>query len=139
MGKIQIISAREAFDVQIGESVFTIRRLHRDVIANSRRRHTRIVPAEEPGAQPRTEVDEQAVNDDLVDYVIQAWTGVTGPGDEDVPCTLENKLALPTSALGDLLVRARALNTRGDLDLAVKNLQPPSGQAGPGSGRTPPA
>ena len=127
MGKVQIISREEAFEVQVGDSVFVLRRLTRDVLAESRRRHTRTVAPDEPGGTPRDEVDGEAVNDDIVDYVIQAWRGVSDHRGAEVDCTRENKLALPGTVLGELLGRSRALNMQGDLELDVKNLKPPSG------------
>ena len=87
MPKVQIISKTESFEVAIGESVFVLRRPSRQVLAEIRKRHTRRVTRDEPGAFPEEVVDDQAIEQDMVDYVIQAWRGVAGPDGQDVPCT----------------------------------------------------
>ncbi len=48
-------------------------------------------------------VDNAALNDAIIDYVIVDWTGV-GP---DAPCTLDNKLKLPVALQKALLDQAQ--------------------------------
>ncbi len=64
------------------------------------------LPAHPPTGEQLSEEQRVAFNDALLDWTIQAWRGIAGAeGDDDAPCTLENKKALLEShgVLGDWL------------------------------------
>ncbi len=94
---IQIIDPEEAFKLRLEGAVFTLRRLDSATLMAIERRH----------AHTPSEARRQRINDDVLDYIIRDWKGVFSPlGGEEVPCTRENKLRLPTSIKLKLLEAA---------------------------------
>lgn len=84
------------------DAVYTLRSLSVAVAREIGKRHTRL--EFDPKTHRKVEiVNGEAVNDDVVDYIIAGWTGIAG----DVPCTKENKLKLPVPVQKALLERAQ--------------------------------
>jgi len=134
--KIELISRDECIELRdaSGDVVLGIRRMDPDLVTECRRRHTVHHDAERPGERPRDEVDERAVDMDLYDYLILWWRGVTLPGGAEAPCTRENKWRLPAGLKGQILTLAHAVDTKGTLELELKNSGAPSGPPVPGGG-----
>ena len=97
MSFIEIVEAEETFDLEIGESTLTLRRFDSELYKNIEKRHTAKSKNLRQGGWIK-EVDEYAVNEDLLDHMIVGWKNVKSPlTGEDVPCTREMKLKLPGS------------------------------------------
>lgn len=97
---IQIIDPEERFKVSIAGATFMIRRLDTASLMALERRH-------KGGGKPS---QKHTINDDILDYILQDWQQVGSPvGGGDVPCTRENKLALPTSIKLKLLASAQGV------------------------------
>ncbi len=97
---IQIIDPEERFKVSIDGAVFMVRRMDTATLMALERRHK--------GASKAAQ--GQTINDDILDYILQDWQNVGSPvGGADVPCTRENKLALPTSVKLKLLASAQGV------------------------------
>jgi len=97
---LEIIDPEETFELRIGESVLVLRRLDEPALKEIRKRHTRKQTEFVNHRPVRVEVtDEDAVNADVLDYVIVGWRNVRHPVTKaEVPCTRENKLRLPGKA-----------------------------------------
>lgn len=52
-------------------------------------------------------IDQEALNDAIVDYVIVGWSGVSVGAEGPAPCTVENKLKLPVPLQRALLDQAQ--------------------------------
>ncbi|KMY69142.1 hypothetical protein AAU61_06425 [Desulfocarbo indianensis] len=92
---IQIIDPEERFRVEIDGAGLFIRRIDSAALMAIERRR-------------QGEGNRQAINDDVLDYVLLDWEGVSSPlGDSQVPCTRENKLRLPTSVKLKVLAAAQ--------------------------------
>jgi len=89
MSKVQLVSADESFEFQIGDSIFTLARIPADETTRMLRKHTK----RRPGGQE--EVDSLTFNRAYRDRAIKDWKGVLGAGNEEVPCTSEMKMLLP--------------------------------------------
>lgn len=84
---IQIIDPEERFSLEIEGATFTLRRIDSAALLALERR--------QPGAAPGR---EGSLNDEVLDYILLDWQGVTSPlGLAEVPCTRENKLRLPAA------------------------------------------
>jgi len=95
MSFIEIIEDQETFELAIGESSFTLRRFDSQVYKNIEKRHTTKSKNLRQGGWIK-EVDEYAVNEDLLDYMIVDWKNIKSPiSHEDVPCDKEMKNKLP--------------------------------------------
>ncbi len=91
---IQIIDPEERFPVEMEGAGFTLRRLDSATLMAIERRH-------------KSEPDRNHINEDVLDYVLLDWRGVTSPlGGLEAPCTRENKLRLPTAVKLRLLAAA---------------------------------
>jgi len=100
MAFLTIVEEDERIDVKIEESVIFCRRYSVAVAEKiekpfKRRRKDR---------QGRfyTDVDEDGLNKAVLDYIITGWQDVVNNKAENVPCTIETKLALPESALSEI-------------------------------------
>ena len=94
---IEIIEDQETFELEIGESAFTLRRFDSETYRKIEKKHTKREKNLRTG-QIFREVDEYAVNEDLMDYMIVGWRGIKSPTTgNDVPCTKEMKNKLPGS------------------------------------------
>ena len=97
MSFIEIVEAEETFELEIGESVLTLRRFDSELYKKIEKRHTTKSKNLRQGGWIK-EVDEYAVNEDLLDHMIVDWKKVKSPlTGEDVPCTREIKMKLPGS------------------------------------------
>lgn len=95
MGFIEIVEDGETFELPIGDSILTLRRFDSEVYRKIEKKHTKKEKNYRTG-QMIKDVDEYAVNLDLLDYMIIGWKGVRSPvSGEDVPCTKEMKSKLP--------------------------------------------
>ena len=104
MSKIQLVSADEEFDYQIGDSVLTLRRIPADETTRMLRRHTK----KRPGGQD--EVDSLTFNREYRDRAIRSWRGVEDRHGADVPCTAETKMLLPDDAWREIQQAIGAAN-----------------------------
>lgn len=136
MPRIELISPDESFTLGDADSSFTLRRLGTETAREIRRRHTRRIDPDRPGDYPRDETDEAEVERDQLDYIIQDWKGIAGPGGADAPCTRDNKSRLPQTVKIQILTAAHAVNTSGDLEAQLKNWPRPSGTPAPAGGST---
>lgn len=94
---IEIVEDQETFELEMGDSRFVLRRFDSDVYRKIEKKHT-IKNKNHRTGQIFTEIDEYAVNDDLLDYMIVDWSGIKSPTtSSDVPCTKEMKSKLPGS------------------------------------------
>lgn len=97
MAFIEIVEGQETFELEIGDSALTLRRFDSEVYKRIEKKHTKKEKNYRTGQVIR-DVDEYAVNLDLLDYMIVDWRGVKSPTTgEDVPCTKEIKQKLPGS------------------------------------------
>ncbi|MDA3832604.1 MAG: hypothetical protein PF495_04330 [Spirochaetales bacterium] len=97
MAFIEIVEDQETFELEIGESGLTLRRFDSEVYRKIEKKHTKKEKNYRTG-QKMKEVDEYAINLDLLDYMIVGWRGVRSPTTgEDVPCNKEMKAKLPGS------------------------------------------
>lgn len=97
MAFIEIVEDQETFELEIGDSVLTLRRFDSEVYKKIEKKHTKREKNYRTG-QVIKDVDEYAVNLDLLDYMIIDWRGIKSPTTgEDVPCTKEVKQKLPGS------------------------------------------
>lgn len=95
MSFIEIVEENESFRLEKGESWFDLRRFDTEVYRQIEKRHT-TKRKNIRGGGWIVEVDEYAVNQDLLDYMITGWGNVKSPTTKkDVECTRENKLKLP--------------------------------------------
>jgi hypothetical protein len=99
---VTIVEEDEEFEHQIGESIFGLRRFNTEIYRQIRKRHTKAPKFRRN--QMIDQIDEDAINADLLDYMIKWWkkvkSSVTG---KDVECTKENKLKLPGSAQVEII------------------------------------
>ncbi|MFZ5586302.1 MAG: hypothetical protein ACOZHQ_10270 [Thermodesulfobacteriota bacterium] len=94
---IQIIDPEESFELGLEGAVIRLRRLDSATQQALERRHA---------ADP----DRLGLADDLLDFVILDWEGVTSPlGEAAVPCTRANKLRLPLMVKTRVLAAAQGL------------------------------
>lgn len=88
---IQIIDSEERFTLEIEGATLYMRRLGSGTLQELKSRLP--VPP-----------DSGQVNAEILDYVIIDWEGVSTPlGDVPVPCTRENKVALPAYIKAEVL------------------------------------
>lgn len=98
MGFIEIVEEEETFELFMGETKFTLRRFDSETYKDIERKHTKRHKNFRQGGFI-SEIDDYAVNEDLLDYMIVGWEGVKSPTTgQDVPCTREMKLKLPNTA-----------------------------------------
>ncbi|MGD8561235.1 MAG: hypothetical protein PVG03_01815 [Desulfarculaceae bacterium] len=84
---IQIIDPEERFTLDMDGAHFKLRRIDSATLM--------AIERSVGGGQE----ESRQMNDEVLDYVLVDWEGVTSPlGETEVPCTRENKLKLPTSA-----------------------------------------
>ena len=97
MSFIEIIEDQETFEFQIGESTLTLRRFDTSIFKEIEKRYTTKSKNLRQGGWIK-EIDEYAVNEDLLDYMIVDWKNIKSPiSHEDVACTKEMKNKLPSS------------------------------------------
>jgi len=95
MSFIEIVEDQETFELEIGESILELRRFDSTVYNRIEKKHTKKEKHGRTG-QIFRDVDEHAVNEDLLDYMILGWRNVKSPTTgEDVPCERAYKLKLP--------------------------------------------
>jgi len=95
MSFIEIIEDQETFELAIGESNFTLRRFDSQIYKEIEKRHTTRTKNFRQGGWIK-EVDDYAVNEDLLDYMIIDWKNIKSPlTGQDVECTKVNKNKLP--------------------------------------------
>ena len=92
---IQIIDPEERFPIEVDGARLWLRRIDSATLTAIERRH-------------RRDPDRRKINEEVLDYVLLDWEGVTSPlGDTEVPCTRENKLRLPTAVKLKVLAAAQ--------------------------------
>ncbi len=97
---IQIIDPEERFTLSHQGASFTLRRIDSAAMVALERRG---------GGH------EAAFNDEVLDYVLIDWEGVTSPlGQAEVPCTRENKLKLPGAVKLKILGAAQGLRAQAE-------------------------
>jgi len=95
MSFIEIIEDQETFELAIGESSFTLRRFDSQIYKEIEKRHTTRTKNFRQGGWIK-EVDDYAVNEDLLDYMIIDWKNIKSPlTGQDVECAKVNKNKLP--------------------------------------------
>jgi hypothetical protein len=97
------ITIKDADLVEGGDkdTSYTLRHLTPEKIDEIRERHTRKANYRRPA-----KTNEKLVDQDLLDYVLIAWTGIVD-GDKPAPCEIEYKLRL------DKIRRSELLRTAG--------------------------
>jgi len=108
---VQLVSADESFEYQIGESIFVLARIPADETTRMLRKHTR----RRPGGQD--EVDSVTFNRAYRDRAIKDWRMVINGSGEDVPCTLDAKMLLPDDVWREIQQAIGAANVE---DLAAR-------------------
>ncbi|MBU2518513.1 MAG: hypothetical protein KKB57_13080 [Proteobacteria bacterium] len=97
---VQIIDPEERFALEMETSSFVLRRIDSATMVALER---------------RCRGQEGSLNDEVLDYVLMDWEGVTSPlGGADVPCTRENKLRLPAAVKLKILSAAQGLRAGGE-------------------------
>ena len=87
------------------EAVYYLRPLTLDTARRVSNAHTRLVPNRR--THQRDEVtDKVAINNELLDYTIVKWEGVSNHS-EKAPCDLAHKLLLPVEVQAALIERAQ--------------------------------
>jgi len=111
---IEIIEDQETFQLEMGDSAFTLRRFDSETYRKIEKKHTKREKNLRTG-QIFREVDEYAVNADLMDYMIVDWKGIKSPTTgSDVPCTKEMKNKLPGSVKVQIVEACDADSITGD-------------------------
>jgi len=119
---IEIVTEDEQSTMVIGESKIFYRRFSKDKYEEITKRYTEQTGTDRQG-KPTYFMDDQAVNDDLLDYIIVDWENVKHPKTkEDVECSKKNKLALPGNVKLQLIDKANASST--DIKQAEKKILP---------------
>lgn len=88
------------------DAIYYLRALTREVSRAIVKRHTRQVPNRRTH-QKDDVTDVYTVSDDLLDYAIVKWDGVTNGTGGPAPCDLEHKLKLPVEVQTALIDRAQ--------------------------------
>jgi len=102
MSFVQIVEDDEEFEYPIGESVFGLRRFNTEIYRTIKRKHTR--PPKFRRGIKIEQVDDDAINEDLLDYMIKWWKKVRSPtSGKDVECTKETKVRLPGSVQVEII------------------------------------
>ena len=97
MGFIEIVEEEETFELKRGESTLTLRRFDTEFYRKIENRHTKKQKNFRQGGWIK-EVDDFAINEDLLDYMVVGWKDVKSPiTGQDVSCTREMKIKLPSS------------------------------------------
>lgn len=97
---VQIIDPEERFNLEVEGSSFALRRIDSGTMVDLER---------------RCRGREASLNDEVLDYVLLDWQGVTSPlGGAAVPCTRENKLCLPAAVKLKILSAAQGLRAGGE-------------------------
>lgn len=101
---IQIIDPEERFTLELEGARLVLRRIDSaSLMALERRLGGTPGRREEPGGTRR-----DRLNDEVLDYVLLDWQGVTSPLDgSEVPCTAENKRRLPAAVKLKILAAAQ--------------------------------
>ena len=121
MSFIEIVSDDERNVYELGESKIIYRRFDSEVFYKIQKKHTQKKGINKRTGLPNVETDDKAINDELLDWLIVEWTGIHHPQTgQDVPCTKENKLKLPSSIKTQLIERADAENTQQEIAEAEK-------------------
>jgi hypothetical protein len=85
--------------------VITLRPISQDKYRHVETQHTeRRLNKKTRGMEDVT--DWPAVQDELIAYSIQSWTGILGADDQPLQCVLDAKLALPGDLKNELISRA---------------------------------
>ncbi len=97
---VQLLDGDESLDVKDSElegvdsgdpeTVYVARRLTSEVIRRVRKLHTNTKRNRRNGSM-ETDTDDEAVQDDLLDYALTDWRGPTLKG-QPAPCTRFNKI-----------------------------------------------
>lgn len=87
------------------EATYTLRPITTDYARGVYRQYTTKVPNKRTH-QMEDRVDQVAVSNALLDYCVTAWSGILDNG-SPAPCTLEQKLRLPTVIQAALIDRAQ--------------------------------
>lgn len=97
---LEIIDPDESFTLPIGKSTLDLRRLDPEKLREIRKTHTTTTTEFVDGRPVKiSSTDDQAINEDILDYCIRGWGVVRHPvTKQPVPCTRENKLKLPGKA-----------------------------------------
>jgi len=91
---VEIVEEQESFDFPIGDSVFQLRRLASAKYKEIQKKYT--TTKKDRQGRPYIDVDEDAVNEDLLDYLIIGWGIIKSPtSGQDIECTYDNKQKLP--------------------------------------------
>jgi len=113
MSFIEIVEEEETFELKIGKSTLTLRRFDTEVYRKIEARHTKKQKNFRQGGWIK-EVDDFAVNEDLLDYMIVGWKDVKSPiTGEDVPCSREMKIKLPSSVKIEIIEACDSDNITG--------------------------
>lgn len=120
---IEIVTEDERNVFESGESKIFYRRFDSEVFYRIQKKWTTKKGIDKRTGMPRTETDDKAVNDELLDWLIVGWENIKNPKTgKDVECIKENKLKLPSSIKTALIERADAESTQREAeDQALKN------------------
>lgn len=119
---IEIVTEDEQSTMVVGESRIFYRRFSKDKYEEITKIYTEQTGTDRQG-KPTYFTDDQAVNDDLLDYIIVDWENVKHPKTkEDVECSKKNKMALPGNVKLQLIDKANASST--DIKQAEKKILP---------------
>lgn len=111
---IEIIEDAETFELAMGKSSFTLRRFDSEVYKRIEKKHMKKQKNHRTG-QIFRDVDEYAVNADLLDHMIVGWQGIKSPTTgNDVPCTKETKNKLPGGVKVEIVEACDADSITGD-------------------------
>ena len=93
---IEIIEEQETFRLNIGESYFDLRRFDSEKYNEIEKEHTKKHKNYRTGEMVTDPPDENAINADLLDYMIVGWGNIKSPTTaKDVSCERAMKLKLP--------------------------------------------
>jgi hypothetical protein len=87
------------------DAVYWLRPMTRDASREMRKRNTKQVPNRRTH-QLESKVSDEQLDDDILDYIIVKWEGVTNGNGGPAPCDLAHKVKLPLEVQGALLARA---------------------------------
>ncbi len=110
---IEIVEENESFTKIFGSSKFYLRRLSSEALKRIQKKHTKKIKNFRTG-EWLYERDEDAINEDILDWCITGWDDVHSPvTKKDVPCTRENKLKLPGVTKIDIITACDETNISG--------------------------
>jgi len=107
---VQIIEEEEKFEFPIGDSTFFLRRCDGPKVREFERKHTKEI--QQPNGTLIKVIDNDAVNDDVFDYMVRDWKDVVDKNQKPLLCERDIKLKLPGIVKDQILLATQRVNLK---------------------------